>query len=254
MTTLKKESKGDEVKTLQTLLGITADGIFGNDTEAAVKAFQTAHGLTADGIVGNKTWAALQPPQTDELAITRLPITANLTRCHRTIRYIVVHYTAGASSAAGSARGVQKLFCKAKHQASADFVVDDAEIVQCNPDLPAYYCWAVGDGKGAYGVTNTNSVSIEMCSTLRKDTSSSKPNHEGWSLSLAVLKHTADLVRYLMKKYNVPKERVIRHYDASRKACPGVVGWNESTLYNTDGTKTTKKNNSSKWKEWWNAL
>ena len=29
MTTLKKGSKGDEVKQLQTLLGVTADGIFG---------------------------------------------------------------------------------------------------------------------------------------------------------------------------------------------------------------------------------
>lgn len=63
MNKIKKGSKGDEVKTLQQLLGITADGIFGNDTEKSVKAFQTAHNLTADGIVGNKTWAALQGSQ-----------------------------------------------------------------------------------------------------------------------------------------------------------------------------------------------
>ena len=59
MNTIKKGSRGADVKTLQTKLGITADGIFGNATEAAVKAFQTAHGLVADGIVGAKTWAAL---------------------------------------------------------------------------------------------------------------------------------------------------------------------------------------------------
>ena len=33
--------------------------MFGPDTAAAVKAFQTSHGLTADGIVGPVTWAAL---------------------------------------------------------------------------------------------------------------------------------------------------------------------------------------------------
>ena len=64
MTTIKKGSRGADVVTLQTKLGITADGIFGNATETAVKAFQTAHGLVADGIVGAKTWAALGVKQT----------------------------------------------------------------------------------------------------------------------------------------------------------------------------------------------
>lgn len=35
-------------------------GHFGSKTQAAVKLFQSAHGLTADGIVGSKTMAALQ--------------------------------------------------------------------------------------------------------------------------------------------------------------------------------------------------
>jgi murein L,D-transpeptidase YcbB/YkuD len=33
--------------------------VFGPDTATAVKAFQASHGLTADGIVGPVTWAAL---------------------------------------------------------------------------------------------------------------------------------------------------------------------------------------------------
>ena len=39
-----------------------ADGIFGAKTEEAVKNFQRAAGLTADGICGPKTWAALEAP------------------------------------------------------------------------------------------------------------------------------------------------------------------------------------------------
>lgn len=55
MTTLKRGSRGEEVKTLQGKLNLIADGIFGPITEEAVKAFQKANGLTADGIVGPKT-------------------------------------------------------------------------------------------------------------------------------------------------------------------------------------------------------
>ena len=42
MKTLKKGCKGDEVKTLQKLLGVAVDGDFGPKTEAAVIAFQKA--------------------------------------------------------------------------------------------------------------------------------------------------------------------------------------------------------------------
>lgn len=62
---LRNGSRGTQVKVLQYLLidaGFDCgkvDGIVGKNTIAAVKAFQTAHSLTADGIVGAKTWAAL---------------------------------------------------------------------------------------------------------------------------------------------------------------------------------------------------
>lgn len=52
---LKIGMTGFDVKQLQTKLGITADGIFGQKTKQSVIAFQTKHGLVADGIVGNNT-------------------------------------------------------------------------------------------------------------------------------------------------------------------------------------------------------
>lgn len=66
MATLRRGSTGPEVTALQqrlTELGFDPNGIdghFGPGTEAAVKAFQQANGLTADGIVGPVTRAALQ--------------------------------------------------------------------------------------------------------------------------------------------------------------------------------------------------
>jgi peptidoglycan hydrolase-like protein with peptidoglycan-binding domain len=56
---LRIGSTGDAVRWLQTRLGLTSDGEFGQRTDAAVKAFQTSCGLTADGLVGPRTWAAL---------------------------------------------------------------------------------------------------------------------------------------------------------------------------------------------------
>lgn len=56
---LKNGSRGEEVKQLQTLLGLSADGVFGAGTEAKVKEWQAANGLTADGIVGDGTWGKM---------------------------------------------------------------------------------------------------------------------------------------------------------------------------------------------------
>ena len=252
---LKKGDKGENVKILQKALGgLTVDGDFGAKTEAAVKAFQKSKGLTVDGLVGNATQKALGISFKDESVndmacnITKSPITRHITKHSRTIKYIVVHFTAGSSSTKGKAMSTRNYFQTSDRQASADFCVDDEEIVQVNPSLTDYYCWAVGDGNGKYGITNTNSVSIEMCSTLKKGTSVSASNHTGWTISEKVINNTIKLTKYLMAKYNIPIDRVVRHYDASRKHCPGVIGWNDGGLYDAvTGKSTGKKNNSDEW-------
>ncbi|XP_055338666.1 uncharacterized protein LOC129588485 [Paramacrobiotus metropolitanus] len=55
---LQVGSKGDCVKEVQRKVGTSADGIFGQSTQAAVKAFQRRH-EEADGIVGANTWAVI---------------------------------------------------------------------------------------------------------------------------------------------------------------------------------------------------
>lgn len=57
--TLRQGSKGADVMELQTKLGLTADGMFGPMTKAAVMAFQASNGLTADGIAGPMTLAKM---------------------------------------------------------------------------------------------------------------------------------------------------------------------------------------------------
>jgi hypothetical protein len=62
--TLRRGSRGADVKTIQAKLGIAADGVFGAGTEAAVRVFQRARNTVPDGIVGPATWKLLDgvPP------------------------------------------------------------------------------------------------------------------------------------------------------------------------------------------------
>jgi putative chitinase len=53
---LKRGDNNENVKQLQTKLGLEPIGNFGPKTEEAVKAYQVKNGLTPDGIVGNGTW------------------------------------------------------------------------------------------------------------------------------------------------------------------------------------------------------
>jgi peptidoglycan hydrolase-like protein with peptidoglycan-binding domain len=70
--TLRRGSQGLYVAYCQNLLNarlvgqpaLWVDGLFGADTDARVRRFQMMRGLSADGVVGPLTWAALEagPP------------------------------------------------------------------------------------------------------------------------------------------------------------------------------------------------
>src|SRR5918999_445014 len=52
-------SQGELVAHVQKALGISADGIFGAETDTAVRQYQARNGLEVDGIVGPVTWSSL---------------------------------------------------------------------------------------------------------------------------------------------------------------------------------------------------
>lgn len=71
-------SRGDEVKKLQQTLNsagykLAEDGIYGNNTQAAVKDYQTKNGLTADGIAGEQTLGKLYGTATSSTQTTTTP-------------------------------------------------------------------------------------------------------------------------------------------------------------------------------------
>ena len=124
------------------------------------------------------------------------------------IKYIVIHDTANKSKGA-DADAHFKYFNGGNRNSSADFFVDDTKILQVN-DYIKYYTWQVGDGKGKYGITNQNSIGIEIC--VNSDGDYEK-----------AVKKAVELVKYLMNVLDIPNENVVRHYDASRKNCPASM-------------------------------
>lgn len=155
----------------------------------------------------------------------------NISRRSTTVKYIVVHYTGSGTSAAGSALANCEYFAGGNRNASANYFVDDATI--CEYADPKMYCtWHVGDGHGKYGISNGNSIGIEVCQNGDKPYTDAETDRLAW------------LVQKLMADFSVPADRVVRHYDASRKACPyyytpsgsgGNAAWNSLHARITSG-------------------
>lgn len=167
---------------------------------------------------------------------------------NRPIKYIAIHYTAGVQSNPGTAASVAtNMFANPNQKASADFIVDDATIVQYNPDIRNRYTWAVGGevwnpttsvAATYYGICkNSNSISIEMCSS-KTNTSSLSAFDDDWYFTPAVVNNTVQLTRYLMQEYKIPIENVITHHHVTGKVCPNPWCLNESRLDGWYGFKS----------------
>jgi len=145
------------------------------------------------------------------LKIEKKQIAYNCAKRTSEIKYIVIHDTANKSKGADSEAHF-KYFNGGNRNSSADFFVDDTKILQVN-DYTKFCTWQVGDGKGKYGITNQNSVGIEICINADGDYEKAFCN-------------AIELAKYLMKTLGIPAERVVRHYDASRKNCPASMSEN----------------------------
>lgn len=144
------------------------------------------------------------------------------------IRYIVIHDTQNTNKGADSDAHFN-YFNGGNRNSSADFFVDSEKILQVN-DYTKYYTWHVGDGKGKNGITNQNSVGVEIC--INEDGNYKK-----------AVEKAKELTKYLMKELAIPEENVIRHFDASGKLCPASMSENNWAKWNEfkSGLKSTDK-------------
>lgn len=137
----------------------------------------------------------------------------NFTRMSNKVnKYIVIHYVGAVSTARDNAAYFKKIY----RGASANYFVDDNEIIQVVKDSDrAWHCGdplKSGDGGHFNGICmNSNSIGIEMCCFNNNGT---------LDISEKTIANTIELVKYLMEKYNIPVTNVIRHYDVTNKICP----------------------------------
>ena len=138
------------------------------------------------------------------------------TRNGNSVKYIVLHYTGNKGDAA---KNNVDYFYNGNRGASAHYFVDDNSIWQSVEEYNS--AWAVGDGKGVYGITNRNSISIEMCCNSSGVITEKTENN------------ALELVKHLISKYNISISNVVRHYDASRKICPNwsANNWSRWTSF-----------------------
>lgn len=132
---------------------------------------------------------------------------ANYGGLRQKVEYLVVHYTAGSND---TAENNGAYFAREYTGTSAHYFVDETTVVCSVPEeYAAWHCGA--DVYRHSDCRNHNSIGVEICTKIENGVYSFSPQ----ALALA-----AQLLRQLMEKYQIPQDRVLRHYDVTGKTCP----------------------------------
>ena len=118
--------------------------------------------------------------------------------------YVVMHETDNWNPGA-SALAHANAMRNGNLDGTVHFYVDSKEIYQTLDFQDG--AWAVGDGNGRYGISNLNSINIEICVNPESDYYTAVANAQ-W------------LAAKLLKDRGWSADRLKMHYDASRKHCP----------------------------------
>lgn len=209
MTTIKKGSRGDDVKKLQQALnkacncGLNEDGVFGAKTETALKDYQRKYGLTPDGIAGPKTWSKLGY-STSEVPMSRL-IDEIILHCSATKEG--VNFTSDSVNAAHKARKfstyVDSKTGKTRYIGYHFHIRLDGTVEECRP-INVRGCHAVNHNARSIGICYAGGLDkADTNGTKIKDTRT--PAQKAAILSLC---------KRLIAEYPTIK-RIIGHRDTS---------------------------------------
>lgn len=199
MKTIKRGSRGDEVKLLQRALHLVEDGIFGVITEEAVLAHQRAYGLVADGIVGALTWATLGVNDTTTSSSLKLKSKRNITK-------LIVHCTATREGKNFTVEDVRRWHVKERGWSDIGYhflIYLDGSIHAGRPI----------DKVGAH-TSGHNTNSIGICYVGGLDANGKAKDTRTDAQKKALRKLLTDL------KKIYPKATIHGHYEFANKACP----------------------------------
>lgn len=137
------------------------------------------------------------------------------------VKYIVIHYV----GATGGAEANCKYYASKYLGASAHYYIGfEGEIWQSVEDKNvAWHC-----GAKSYRhpeCRNSNSIGIELCVRNR---GSQSADSRDWYFEDTTVEAAAELTRELMKRYGVPADHVVRHYDVTGKICPNPFVYNHT--------------------------
>lgn len=157
----------------------------------------------------------------------------------RRIKYIVIHFF----GSLGTALAVANYFANAYRGASAHYNLDDGPIVyqSVEDEDVAWHCGTTGTYFHPE-CRNSNSIGIEVRPYKVNAARADYAEDKDWYFTEQTIRNLIELVRYLMEKYNVDINHVVRHYDVTHKWCPRpYMGDDINTVYNVTG--------NSKWSE-----
>lgn len=202
MRTISKGCRGEDVRTLQRILHLFVDGIFGALTEEAVKEFQSKNGLRVDGVVGEQTWNKLMSGQDNILEKSR-----------RKINEIIVHCSA---TPEGRDYTVQEITQWHKKRGFSTigyhYVIYRDGSVHKGRDVNVSGAHCTGH--------NTNSIGVCYIGGCVKNGTTAKDTRTD-----AQNKSLLELLRKLRSLY--PNAKIHGHRDFANKACPSFDATSE---------------------------
>lgn len=136
----------------------------------------------------------------------------------KSVKKVVLHYVGNPKSSAMANRNYFENQKNGGRYVSSHYIVGlEGEILRCVPENEVAYC---------SNQANTYSISIECC----------HPDATG-KFTDATTASAAELCAYLLKKYGLSVDDLIRHYDVTGKQCPL---WFVPTKYQTEAVANAR--------------